>query len=183
MQVWNVLHAARWKYRMQKGCKKSPSAHHRTTLSGCIFATKACIDNQKETFKQQYLLHMFSQYGELWPTNSWDRLASFGHPIKCQWVLHLGFVTAPTSPYGGQPNFAQCLVVSWAITLYTFLGALTPKRNFARCKIHFAPKSCVLLCWQRYCTALDQWASAKLCSVVSSHDRAPSRLTLGGRTV
>jgi len=33
MQVWNVLHAARWKYRMQKWRKKSPSAHHRTTLS------------------------------------------------------------------------------------------------------------------------------------------------------
>ena len=29
--------------------KKSPSGHHRTTLSGYIFATKACIDNQKKT--------------------------------------------------------------------------------------------------------------------------------------
>ena len=28
------------------GPKKSPSGHHRTTLSGYIFATKACIDNQ-----------------------------------------------------------------------------------------------------------------------------------------
>jgi len=31
------------------GCKKSSSAHHRTTLSGYIFATKACIDNRKKT--------------------------------------------------------------------------------------------------------------------------------------
>jgi len=30
------------------GRKKSPSGHHRTTLSGYIFATKACIDNQKK---------------------------------------------------------------------------------------------------------------------------------------
>jgi len=30
-------------------------------LSGYIFTTKAHIDNQN--FKQQYLLHMFSQYG------------------------------------------------------------------------------------------------------------------------
>jgi len=37
MQVWNVLHAARWKYRMQKLAKKSSSGHHRTTLSGYIF--------------------------------------------------------------------------------------------------------------------------------------------------
>ena len=27
--------------------QKSPSGHHRTTLSGYIFATKACIDNRK----------------------------------------------------------------------------------------------------------------------------------------
>ena len=32
---------------------------------------------------------------------------------------------------------------------YTFSGALTPLRNFARCKIHFASKSCALLYWQR----------------------------------
>jgi len=30
-----------------KIAKSSPFAHHRATLSGYIFATKACIDNQK----------------------------------------------------------------------------------------------------------------------------------------
>ena len=50
--------------------KKSPSSHHRTTLSGYIFATKARIDNPKKLVKQQYLPHMSSQYGELRPTNS-----------------------------------------------------------------------------------------------------------------
>ena len=45
MQVWNVLRAALWKYRTQKSRHKSPSGHHRTTLSGYIFATKAYIDN------------------------------------------------------------------------------------------------------------------------------------------
>ena len=56
------------------GCKndakKSPSEHHRTTLSGYIFATKACIDNRKKFVKHQYLLQMFLQYGELQPTNA-----------------------------------------------------------------------------------------------------------------
>ena len=47
MQVWNLLHAARWKHRTQKSRKKSPSGRHHTTLSGYIFATKARIDNQK----------------------------------------------------------------------------------------------------------------------------------------
>ena len=48
MQAWNVLHAARRKCRTQKSRQKSPSGHHRTTLSGYIFATKACIDNRKK---------------------------------------------------------------------------------------------------------------------------------------
>jgi len=47
MQVWKVLHTARWTYRTQKLRKKSPSAHHCTTLLGYIFATKACIDRKK----------------------------------------------------------------------------------------------------------------------------------------
>jgi len=47
MQVWNVLHAARWKYRTQKSRHKSPSGHHRTTSSGYVFTTKARIDSRK----------------------------------------------------------------------------------------------------------------------------------------
>jgi len=48
--------------------KNSPSGHHRTILLGYIFTTKACIDNwKKKLVKQQYLLHMSPQYGELGP--------------------------------------------------------------------------------------------------------------------
>ena len=43
-----MLHAARCKCRTQKSRQKSPSGHHRTTLSGYIFATKACINNRKK---------------------------------------------------------------------------------------------------------------------------------------
>jgi len=46
-----VLHGAHCKYRTQKVVKKSPSGHHRTTLSGYIFATKARIDNLKKIVK------------------------------------------------------------------------------------------------------------------------------------
>jgi len=60
MQVWNVLHAARWKYRTQNSRQKSPSGHHCTTLSGYIFTTKPRIDNRKKLVKQQYVLHMSS---------------------------------------------------------------------------------------------------------------------------
>ena len=49
----------------KKIAKNLPSAHHRTTLSGYIFATKARIDNWKKIVKQEYLAHMSLQYGEL----------------------------------------------------------------------------------------------------------------------
>jgi len=39
--------------------QKSPSAHHRTNLSGYIFPTKARINNREKLVKQQYLLYMF----------------------------------------------------------------------------------------------------------------------------
>ena len=48
MQVWNIWCARRagnaWP---KKNSQKSPSGHHRTTLSGYIFATMAHIDNRK----------------------------------------------------------------------------------------------------------------------------------------
>ena len=94
MQVLNLLYAARWKHRMQKSRQKSPSRHHRTNLSGYIFATKAHIDNRKKVVKQRYLLHMFLQYGELRLTSGWDRFVSLGHPCKFQRVSSLGNVTA-----------------------------------------------------------------------------------------
>jgi len=54
---------------VNRGCKNYAKNRHLRTiaqlLSGCIFATKACIDNQKKLVEQQYLLHMSSQYGEL----------------------------------------------------------------------------------------------------------------------
>ena len=106
MQVWNVLHAARWKCRTQKIAKNSPSGHHRINLSGYIFATKAYIDSLKKIAKQQCLPHMWLQYGELRLTSRWDLLASLGHPSKFQRLSRLGSVTARHSSSGRQPKFA-----------------------------------------------------------------------------
>ena len=87
--------------------KKSPSGyHHPTTLSVCSFATKAHIDNRKKLVKQQYLLHMTLQCGELWHTSGWDHFVSLGHPCKFQRVSRLGRVSARHSSIGHQPNFA-----------------------------------------------------------------------------
>jgi len=79
---------------------------------------------QSEKLVKQQYLHMFSQYGELRPCNGWDRLVNLGHPSKFQWVLGLGFVTAPMLLNGGQPHFASCLAVSRAGTLHIHFWGL-----------------------------------------------------------
>jgi len=68
------------------------------------------VSTIKKIVKQQFPLHMSSQYGELR-----DRLARLGHSSKFQWVSHLGFVTAPTSHNWGQQNFGRCSAVSWVV--------------------------------------------------------------------
>ena len=115
------------------GAKNSPSGHHRTTLSGYIFAIKAHIDNQKKIVKQQYIsstcLHNTANFG---PLKAEIDLPVSGTPAN------LASFTAATSLTRSQPNFARSLSVYWAGTLYIHFGA--PLRNFATCKIHFASK-------------------------------------------
>jgi len=89
-----------------------------------------------------------------------------GHPSKFQRISHLGFVTAATSLNGGQPNFARCLAVSWAGTLYIHFRGILPRNGILLCAKFTLRLSCVLLYWQRSCTALDRWASAKVCGFV-----------------
>jgi len=125
MQVWDVLHAARCNYRTQKIIKNLPSGHHREILSSYIFSSKATIG--KKLVKQQYLLHMSSQYGELRPTGDWDRYGSLGHPSRFQRVSRLGSVTAATSLNRSQPNFARCLAVSSAGTLHIHFRGFLPR--------------------------------------------------------
>jgi len=50
--------------------------------------------SEKKLVKQQYVLHMYPQYGELRPTSSWDRSGRLRHPCKFQRVSRLGSVTA-----------------------------------------------------------------------------------------
>ena len=82
------------------GGKKWPFRHHRTTLSGCIFATKACIDNRKENL-------LNSNTSSTCPHNMVMRsVGEFGAPSKFQRVSLLGSITARHSSSGRQPKFA-----------------------------------------------------------------------------
>jgi len=116
---------------------------------------------------------MFLQYGELRPTNGWDRFGSLVHSSKFQrvsrffsakfhyaswfeagrrqvrsWsvcVMEFGFYCSDVAQR--RPNKLCTMfgpLVGWYI-IYTFSGTLDPWRNFATCKIHFASKSCFLL--------------------------------------
>jgi len=118
------------------GRKKSPSGHHRMTLSGYIFTTKACIDNQKKNL-------LISNISSTCPHN----MANFG-PL----TAHIGL-----SVCGTPPNFNRfhvlALLLQWHrssdanqtlhdlwLSIYTLSRALAAWWNFARCKTHFAPQ-------------------------------------------
>jgi len=124
----------------------------------------------KKLVKQQYLFHCSHNMLNFRPLTTEIGSGVWATPANFNGFLRLGFVTATTSLNGSQPNFALCLAIFWTATLYIrpihFQGALVPWWNFARCKIHFPSKSCVLLYLQRYCTSLQQLASAKLSGVV-----------------
>jgi len=71
MQVWNVLHATCWKYRTQSDAK---TRHLRTITQICramSLQLRHLSTIGKKVVKQQYLLHISLQYGELHPTSSW----------------------------------------------------------------------------------------------------------------
>jgi len=56
-----MLHGAHCKYSTQKVVKKIAIWHHRTTLSGYIFATKAQIDNRKKNLLRSNISSTYSR--------------------------------------------------------------------------------------------------------------------------
>jgi len=53
----------------------------------------------------------------------------WGNPSKFERVSRLDFVTAATSLNGSQPNFAQCLAISWAGTLCIHFRGFLPRNE------------------------------------------------------
>ena len=97
--------AARWKCRMQKLAKN----RHLGTIAQICWAIflqlRHVLTIGKKLVKQQHLLHMLPQYGELQPTNGWDLFGSLGHPSYFQRLPRLDSVTARQSSSERQPNF------------------------------------------------------------------------------
>jgi len=68
------------------GCKNYAKNRHLGTIAQLCQAISSQLRHiltiGKKLVKQQYLLHMSSQYGECQPTHGWDQLVSFGHPAN-----------------------------------------------------------------------------------------------------
>jgi len=80
------------------GCKKVAKNRHLGTIAQLSRAISSQLRHVstigKNLVKEQYVLHMSPQYGELWPTIGWDRSGSLRHPCTFQRVLRLGSITA-----------------------------------------------------------------------------------------
>jgi len=117
------------------GRKKSPTRHLRAIAQLCravSWQLRHVSTVGNKLVKQQYLLHMLSQHDELRPISGWDRFTSLGHPSIFQQVSRVGFVTTQTSLNGRQPNFAQCLAVSWLVHYICIFSGSSPLREFCQ---------------------------------------------------
>jgi len=86
------------------GPKKWPKIRHLGTIAQLCRAISSQLRQVstigKKPVKQQYLLHMSSQYGELRPISGWNLLASLKHPCKFQQVSRLGALLHSTLVVG-----------------------------------------------------------------------------------
>jgi len=157
MQVWNVLHVA---------CGKQDAKIRLCTIAQLCWA----ISSQLLHYWQSEKNMLNSNISSTQPTSSWGWLAGLGcHQISTGFTSWLHYCTDVTTRRSTKLCTKFGRLLGW-YTVYTFSGALSPWRNFAKCRIHFASKSCVLLYWQCYCMALEQCASVKLCVI---QQRAP----------
>jgi len=96
--------------------------------------------SEKTLVKQQYVLHMSPQYGELRPTNGWDWLGSFGAPQQ----ISMGFASCLhyCSDIAHQKQTILCTMfgrlLGWH-TVYTFSGALASDRILPSAKFTLCP--------------------------------------------
>ena len=101
-----MLHAARWKCRIQELAQN----RHLGTIAQLCRAISSKLrmyrQSEKKLVKQQYLLYMSPQYGELLPTSGWDTVYQFGASVQISTAFAFCSVTAQQSSCERQPNFA-----------------------------------------------------------------------------
>ena len=103
MQVWNMLHTARWKHRTQNNRQKSPSGHHHhTTLSSQL--------RHVSTIGKNLLSSNMSSTGPYNMVNFGPIAAEFVFQFGAPLQIWMGFASSQryctASSSGRQPNFA-----------------------------------------------------------------------------
>jgi len=105
MQVWNMLHAARWKYRMQKSRQKSLSGRHRPTSSAISLQLRHVSTIGKNLLSSNMSStcpHNMVNFGPLVAVSG---LGVWGTPANSTgFASWQHYCTASSS--GHQPNFA-----------------------------------------------------------------------------
>jgi len=113
------------------GCKNSPKNRRLGTIAQLCRAISSQLRHvstiEKKFIKQQYLLHMFSQYGELRPTIAAEIVSLVWAPqlistAFASWLRYCSDV-AQRKP----TKFAWCLAVSWAGTLHIHFQGFLPR--------------------------------------------------------
>jgi len=166
----------------KKIAKKSPSGHHRTTLSGYVFATKACIDNRKKIF-------ITSNTSSTCPHNTVNFGLLAAEIVSLVWSTPANFnafrILASLLMQRRRLTEAnQTLHNVWPLPLVDYIyifGGCCSVTEFCQVQNSLRPASLALSYWQRYCSAVEQWTLAKLCGV---EHRAPpifgrASITLG----
>ena len=127
MHVWNVLHAAGWKIQDAKITQKSPSTHHRTTLSSYVFTTLTYIDNREKILLNGNISSICPRnilnFGLLTAEMYWQFWAPQQISTGFASWLHYCSVVAQRKPTKLCTMFG-CLL-GW-YTMYTFSAVLAP---------------------------------------------------------
>ena len=168
----NVLHATGWKYRTQEWRKKSPSAHHRTNLSSCTFASKACVDNRKSLLNSNTSSRCPHNMANVGPLTAEIALRVWGTPVNLnrtpvnfnRFRILASLLQRRRLPEANQT--ARSLAVSWAGALYIHFWGCCPLTEFC----YVQNSLCVEVLRSRILTALLHGTPAvglsKLCGVV-----------------
>jgi len=155
-------------------CRAIPSQLRHVSTIGKKCQTAICPP-------QSICLHNIVNFGLL--TTEIDWCMSLGHPSRFQRASRLGFVTAPTLLSGGQPNFSQCLAVSWAGALYIHFGGCCPVTEFCQLQNSLCEevlRSPILAALLHGTRAVGVSQTLRRCIFARVR---PSRSTLGVRTV
>jgi len=133
----------------QNYAKKSPSAHQRTTLSGYIFTTKACINNQKNLLNSNISStcpHNMLNFSPLTAEIDWRVWGT--QQISKGFASLLRYCTDVAQRRSAKLCTMFGRFLGW-YTIYKFSGALVPN-GILPGAIFTLRSSRVLLYWQRY---------------------------------